>query len=47
MDNLRALIYRLGFKPKPGNIFFSPSRDFTHGVKFAVDYFKNRNLRDN
>jgi hypothetical protein len=29
MDHLRKWIYALGVRPKPGSIFYSPSRDFT------------------
>lgn len=26
MSLVRAIVYRLGFNPRPGSIFFSPSR---------------------
>lgn len=27
MNAIRGLVYRLGFRPRPGSIFYSPSRD--------------------
>lgn len=28
MRRIRGLVYRLGFRPKPGSIFYSPSKDW-------------------
>lgn len=38
MALIRRLVYRLGFRPKYGSIFFSPSRDL---LLAAQEAFKN------
>lgn len=32
MTLLRALIYRLGFRPRPGSTWYSPSREYLAGI---------------
>jgi len=33
MKKIRRLVYRLGFRPKPGSIFFSPSLSLLISVR--------------
>lgn len=35
LDRIRTLIYKVGLRPKPGSIFFSPSRAFYIAVDEA------------
>lgn len=32
MRYLRKLVYKMGFRPKPSSIFYSPSREWWAGV---------------
>jgi hypothetical protein len=49
---IRRLVYRLGFRPKPGSIFYSPSLTLTVGLKdFPINtcddmVYKYENLRE-
>lgn len=36
MRYIRKLIYRMGFQPKPGSIFYSPSMDIGLKIDAAV-----------
>jgi hypothetical protein len=33
MSGIRGLVYRLGFRPRPGTILYSPTRDLLYAVK--------------
>lgn len=33
MRKVRGLVYKLGFRPKRGSIFFSPSLAFHYGLR--------------
>jgi hypothetical protein len=39
MNCIRNLVYRLGFNPKPGSIFFSPSRAFDKASEKLMEAF--------
>jgi hypothetical protein len=37
MRGLRRMIYRLGFRPRGGSVFYSPSLSFIHSFRRATD----------
>lgn len=40
LTKIRKLIYKLGLKPKPGGIFFSPTLHYTLASREAMKVFK-------
>lgn len=40
ISKIRGLVYKLGFRPKPGSVFFSPTRAFEASYKEAVKNIK-------
>lgn len=37
MNLIRDLIYGIGIRPKPGSIFYSPSRAFSIGARKGIE----------
>lgn len=42
MRPIRSLLYRLGFRPKPGSIFYSPSISLRLSAQEALDTMTRR-----